>query len=138
MDRWSAPEVLKYHKYYPKSDVWSFGNYYLQTLIISGIVIWEVYSKCVNTWPYNDLKNDQCIQFVLDGKRLEPPSLCPSETVTWMLKCWADKHQDRPSFAELHLGLLGEDTKASSSLPASLHATVNNHSTVTVVGNYAG
>jgi serine/threonine protein kinase len=30
--KWSAPEVLQYRKYSPKSDVWSYG-----------IVLWEIF-----------------------------------------------------------------------------------------------
>lgn len=77
--RWSSPEALRYRKFTPKSDVWSFG-----------VVMWEVRSLLIQlhfpflmtAWqifsfgqiPYSTLNNGEVIGWLEQGERLAQPT----------------------------------------------------------------
>jgi len=86
--KWSPPEVIERRHFTSKSDVWSFG-----------IVLWEIfmYGKI----PYSSLSNSETVQFVLSGKRLDKPTICPEEVYKVMLQCWHIDPERRPSFKSL-------------------------------------
>ncbi len=87
--KWSPPEVILFHKYSHKSDVWSFG-----------VVIWEVYNYGAH--PYPGFTNSETVKQVTNGYRMPTPSQCPEEWNQWMKKCWAEKPSNRPSFSEIY------------------------------------
>jgi serine/threonine protein kinase len=63
----SAPEVIKFHKYSSKSDVWSFG-----------ICLYEIIT--FGRVPYGGMSNVEVIQKVVDENyRLPRPSECPDD-----------------------------------------------------------
>lgn len=65
--RWCAPECLKTQKFYPASDVWSYG-----------IVLWEMaYPTGV---PYKEYYDYQVAGSIVEGKKMNIPE-CYPETV---------------------------------------------------------
>lgn len=64
--RWMSPESLHDGSSTTKSDVWSYG-----------VVIWEMATYGDN--PYNGRDNEDVIQFVKNGGRLELPFCAPSK-----------------------------------------------------------
>lgn len=62
--RWMSPESLKDGSSTTKSDVWSYG-----------VVIWEMAAYGDN--PYSGKENEEVIQFVKNGGRLELPTNSP-------------------------------------------------------------
>jgi hypothetical protein len=74
--------------------------------------------------PYPKIsKNKDVLQFVLNGGRLEKPNDCPEALYQIILSTWAEKPQDRPSFAVLLKDLLelagSENEPTSQSLPSN-------------------
>ncbi|KKL20963.1 hypothetical protein LCGC14_2450210, partial [marine sediment metagenome] len=91
--KWAAPEVIKSRIYSIKSDVWSFG-----------IVLWEIFSWCET--PYNNLSNKDTKSFVLNGKRLTKPIICPESIYDIMINsCWCKNPDNRSSFQDLYNSL---------------------------------
>jgi serine/threonine protein kinase len=80
--------VIEFLKYSSKSDVWAFG-----------VVIWEIFSG--GLVPYPGFSNIETAQKVRDGYRMSAPEDCPSELVTLMKRCWNQKPENRPSFADI-------------------------------------
>lgn len=62
--RWMSPESLLDGSSTTKSDVWSFG-----------VVIWEMATYGDN--PYSGMENEEVIQFVKNGGKLNLPSNAP-------------------------------------------------------------
>jgi len=91
--RWTAPEVLHENIFLSKSDVWSFG-----------VTLWELFS--FGRVPYSRMQNKEVVVKLREGYRLESPPGCPPEFYELMKTCWAYKHQDRPSFADLYSKML--------------------------------
>jgi len=105
--QWCAPEVLKTSCYSTKSDVWALG-----------VVFWELFSH--GTDPYVRLREDQIVEFVLDGGRLEKPPGCAHDLYEMMNCCWQERPCDRPSFASLSDKIKGKSSiyyATSPSLP---------------------
>lgn len=90
--RWMPPEAILYSKFTTQSDVWSFG-----------VVLWEIFSFGIQ--PYYTMSNEEVVQHVRDGNVMSCPDNCPRELYDLMLDCWAMNPTDRPTAAELHLGL---------------------------------
>jgi len=86
--KWTAPEVFRYNKHGPKSDVWSFG-----------ITIWEIFEY--GMLPYPDMDNNTARVKVLCGYRLPQPIDCPLELYSLIMRCWEDKPEARPTFNEI-------------------------------------
>eukprot|EP00117_Sycon_ciliatum_P039351 scpid35462/ scgid29105/ Tyrosine-protein kinase Mer; Proto-oncogene c-Mer; Receptor tyrosine kinase MerTK len=86
--KWMSLESLQDQIYTTMSDVWSYG-----------IVMWEVFN--LGQSPYPGLANDELPTFLLSGKRLGRPSLCPEDLYAMMATCWSKEPSERPSFHEL-------------------------------------
>ncbi|KAL8182474.1 UNVERIFIED_CONTAM: hypothetical protein K2H54_056920 [Gekko kuhli] len=90
-----APEHLDCINITPveKSDVYSFG-----------IVLWAIFA---NKEPYENATNDQHVCFcVMKGNRplvAEIQESCPEEIISLMERCWSQKPEDRPTFAEISM-----------------------------------
>ncbi|ELR19142.1 protein kinase domain containing protein [Acanthamoeba castellanii str. Neff] len=108
--RWSSPEALKYRKFTPKSDVWSFG-----------VVMWEIFS--FGQVPYSALTNSEVMTWLDQGERLPRPNRCPEAVYRVMLKCWHLDPKRRPAFSELFSVLErileADDAEASSASTSS-------------------
>ena len=90
--RWMPPEAILYSKFTIQSDVWSFG-----------VVLWEIFSFGIQ--PYYTMTNEEVVQHVRDANVMSCPENCPRELYDLMIDCWAMNPSDRPTAAELHLGL---------------------------------
>lgn len=86
--KWCPPETYTSFIFTLKSDVWSYG-----------IVLWEIYSGGLNPQYPGTIK--ELPSLFERGQRLEKPRNCPQETYDLMMRCWAFKHEDRPSFSEI-------------------------------------
>lgn len=64
--RWMSPESLIDGSSTTKSDVWSYG-----------VVLWEISTYGDN--PYSGKENEEVIQFVKNGGRLEMPESAPTK-----------------------------------------------------------
>lgn len=83
--RWCAPECLREKKFYPASDVWSYG-----------IVLWEMVNP--TKLPYHDCEDYEVGVSIRDGRRPDIPSKYPETVQKIMLACWHQKPDKRPSF----------------------------------------
>ena len=94
--RWMAPETIKKRKWSEKSDVWAFG-----------VTVWELLTD--GEIPYCFIgSNEEVGKRVCDGSvRLEMPGACPVELWTIVVKCWAARPEDRPTFRALVAALEG-------------------------------
>lgn len=91
--KWAAPEVLNYTKFSSKSDVWAFG-----------ILMWEVFSG--GKMPYLGLSNNDVVEVIGNGHRLERPGHCPHDIYDVMRGCWDSEASNRPTFKKLYEILL--------------------------------
>jgi Protein tyrosine and serine/threonine kinase len=69
-----------------------------------GVLMWEVFS--LGYMPYPGCGNQEVMQFVADGGRLDSPGGCPSPVYTIMTSCWRSEPAERPSFAAIISQLL--------------------------------
>ncbi|XP_063312078.1 tyrosine-protein kinase Lck [Pelobates fuscus] len=83
--KWTAPEAINYGKFTIKSDVWSFG------VLLTEIV---TYGRI----PYPGMTNPEVIDRIERGYRMPQPDNCPKELYDWMLHCWKDRPEERPTF----------------------------------------
>ncbi|XP_069500848.1 non-receptor tyrosine-protein kinase TNK1 [Ambystoma mexicanum] len=92
---WCAPESLKIGTFSHPSDVWMFG-----------VTIWEMFSYGQEPWL--GLSGRQILMKTdRDGERLERTEDCPRAMYNIMLKCWAHRPENRPTFGAL-ISLLSE------------------------------
>lgn len=91
--KWLAPECIMHRIFTHKSDVWAFG-----------VTLWELMTY--GEKPYEkqgfrakDVK--QVLEFLLNGDRLEQPTICSLEVYMEMFKCWIKEPESRPSFKDL-------------------------------------
>lgn len=83
--RWCAPECLKTRKFYPASDVWSYG-----------IVLWEMAHP--TDVPYQECYDYEVAGKIVGGEKMNTPKHYP-ETVQKIIRaCWCYKPDKRPSF----------------------------------------
>jgi len=88
--RWCSPEAIQIGKFSFYSDVWSFG-----------VVMWEIFSY--GTIPYYGIPNERVIEKVTnEGYVLPLPKNCSKEIYQWMLNCWNQEPEQRPSFDILY------------------------------------
>eukprot|EP00038_Savillea_parva_P008563 m.177738 g.177738 ORF g.177738 m.177738 type:complete len:603 (-) comp14407_c0_seq1:150-1958(-) len=105
--KWSAPESLCYNAFSNKSDVWSYG-----------ILMWEVVTVGEN--PYPDIDSKDVLMRLEEGYRMPEPHDCPPGLYPLMVRAWAMRADDRPTFAELKvaIGDLYEEARGGSGAPA--------------------
>lgn len=48
--------------------------------------------------PYPGRGNQEVMQLVTNGGRLEPPNFCPGQVYALMCQCWHPIPEDRPNF----------------------------------------
>ena len=61
-----------------------------------GILLWEVMS--LGYMPYPGRGNQEVMQLVTNGGRLEPPNYCPGPVYGLMTQCWHPIPEERPNF----------------------------------------
>ena len=61
-----------------------------------GILLWEVMS--LGYMPYPGRANQEVMQLVTNGGRLEPPNYCPGPLYGLMCQCWHPIPEERPNF----------------------------------------
>ncbi|XP_066969584.1 tyrosine-protein kinase receptor [Macrobrachium rosenbergii] len=83
--KWMPPEAFLDGIFTSKTDVWSFG-----------VLLWEVMS--LGYMPYPGRGNQEVMQLVTNGGRLEPPTNCPGPVYRIMTQCWHPIPDERPTF----------------------------------------
>ncbi|CAG5055924.1 unnamed protein product [Parnassius apollo] len=86
--KWLAIECMTDRIFSTQSDVWSFG-----------IVLWELFSLAKT--PYPNISPPSLLQWLSAGHRLEKPAYADDRLYDVMLRCWASKPTERPSFTQL-------------------------------------
>jgi fyn-related kinase len=86
--KWTAPEAAIFNKFSIKSDVWSFG-----------IVLTEIITH--GRTPYPSMSNQEVLQQVSRGYRMQQPANCGDKLYSIMMSCWKNSAEDRPTFEAL-------------------------------------
>jgi serine/threonine protein kinase len=86
--KWLSIEALIDRTFSEKSDIWSFG-----------VLMYEVFS--LGKVPYAVMNNDDVLEFLQEGKRLERPEFSSEGLYDIMKKCWKKEVESRPNFGEL-------------------------------------
>ncbi|XP_054263486.1 insulin-like peptide receptor [Macrosteles quadrilineatus] len=86
--RWMPPESLQDGIFTSQSDVWSYG-----------VVLWEIVTLAEQ--PYQGSSNDQVLNEVIAGRKLETPRRCPETLRNIMLCCWKRKPSQRMTFMQI-------------------------------------
>ncbi|XP_051468926.1 ALK tyrosine kinase receptor isoform X4 [Apus apus] len=84
--KWMPPEAFMEGIFTSKTDTWSFG-----------VLLWEIFS--LGYMPYPSKSNQEVLEFVTNGGRMDPPKNCPGPVYRIMTQCWQHQSEDRPSFA---------------------------------------
>lgn len=99
---WYAPESLSDNIFSRQSDVWSFG-----------VVLYELFTysdkSCSPSAEFLRMMGPEregsplchLLELLAEGRRLPPPSTCPTEVQELMQLCWSASPQDRPAFDTL-------------------------------------
>lgn len=87
--KWMAPESINFRKFTSQSDIWMFG-----------VCSWEIMSCGLK--PFQGVKNNDVIEQIENGVRLDRPEKCPMSLFRIMQKCWKYQSIVRPSASELH------------------------------------
>lgn len=74
--RWLSPETLQTGEFRSATDIYMMG-----------VVIWELYSN--GDEPYSNFTNEEVIDRVIEGKRLQQPSNCTMSVWHFVEQCWA-------------------------------------------------
>ena len=76
-------------------------SYYLPgpTYRSFGILLWEVMS--LGYMPYPGRANQEVMQLVTNGGRLEPPNYCPGPLYGLMCQCWHPIPEEWPTFTTI-------------------------------------
>ncbi|XP_028968065.1 leukocyte tyrosine kinase receptor [Galendromus occidentalis] len=110
--KWMPPEAFLDGLFTSKTDVWSFG-----------VLLWEVMS--MGYMPYPGRGNQEVMQMVTGGSRLEPPDKCPGPVYHLMTQCWHSDPEERPCFSVIieRLGYCLQDPDVTSvELPLTSNA----------------
>ncbi|XP_028406412.1 tyrosine-protein kinase SRK2-like [Dendronephthya gigantea] len=87
--KWTAPEAILKNAFSTKSDVWSFG-----------VLIYELVTY--GQVPYPGMSNHEVIKRIGEGYRMPKPRNVLDKLYNgFMLKCWAEKPEDRLTFETL-------------------------------------
>ncbi|XP_069464754.1 ALK tyrosine kinase receptor [Ambystoma mexicanum] len=84
--KWMPPEAFMEGIFTSKTDTWSFG-----------VLLWEIFS--LGYMPYPSKSNQEVLEFVTSGGRMDPPKSCPGPVYRIMTQCWQHQPEDRPNFA---------------------------------------
>ncbi|KHJ40862.1 MAM domain protein [Trichuris suis] len=83
--KWMPPEAFLDGIFTSKTDVWSYG-----------VLLWEIFS--LGYMPYPGRGNQEVMQLVTAGGRLECPTGCPIKIYQVMTHCWNTISESRPNF----------------------------------------
>jgi len=86
--RWMAPESLIDGIFTSSSNVWSYG-----------ILLAEIVSFAEQ--PYQNLSNEEVLEYVIGEKIMECPPECPDLFYEIMVACWRWVREERPFFTAL-------------------------------------
>ncbi|XP_012865448.1 PREDICTED: leukocyte tyrosine kinase receptor [Dipodomys ordii] len=86
--KWMPPEALLEGVFTSKTDSWSFG-----------VLLWEIFS--LGYMPYPGRTNQEVLDFVVAGSRMDPPRGCPGPVYRIMTQCWQHQPELRPNFASI-------------------------------------
>jgi hypothetical protein len=106
--KWSAWESLKKDKFYPASDIWSFG-----------VLVWEILTE--GDTPYPDVLNTimAMTDHLESGCRLRrPKKICDDALWALMVQCWREKRKERPAL-EAILAQLSHSMEQAAAVAAT-------------------
>ncbi|XP_057637321.1 leukocyte tyrosine kinase receptor isoform X1 [Chionomys nivalis] len=86
--KWMPPEALLEGIFTSKTDSWSFG-----------VLLWEIFS--LGYMPYPGHTNQEVLDFIVTGNRMDPPRNCPGPVYRIMTQCWQHQPELRPDFASI-------------------------------------
>ncbi|KAM9202880.1 leukocyte tyrosine kinase receptor [Dugong dugon] len=86
--KWMPPEAFLEGVFTSKTDSWSFG-----------VLLWEIFS--LGYMPYPGRTNQEVLDFVVGGGRMDPPRGCPGPVYRIMTQCWQHQPELRPGFASI-------------------------------------
>nr|XP_042131916.1 leukocyte tyrosine kinase receptor [Peromyscus maniculatus bairdii] len=86
--KWMPPEALLEGIFTSKTDSWSFG-----------VLLWEIFS--LGYMPYPGHTNQEVLDFIVTGSRMDPPRNCPGPVYRIMTQCWQHQPELRPDFASI-------------------------------------
>uniref|UniRef100_A0A8C9QDS9 Tyrosine-protein kinase receptor n=1 Tax=Spermophilus dauricus TaxID=99837 RepID=A0A8C9QDS9_SPEDA len=86
--KWMPPEALLEGIFTSKTDSWSFG-----------VLLWEIFS--LGYMPYPGHTNQEVLDFIISGSRMDPPQGCPGPVYRIMTQCWQHQPELRPNFASI-------------------------------------
>ncbi|XP_030071232.1 leukocyte tyrosine kinase receptor [Microcaecilia unicolor] len=86
--KWMPPEAFLEGVFTSKTDTWSFG-----------VLLWEIFS--LGYMPYPCKTNQEVLEFVTSGGRMDPPKKCPGPVYRIMTQCWQHSPEYRPDFSTI-------------------------------------
>lgn len=86
--KWMPPEAFLEGIFTCKTDTWSFG-----------VLLWEILS--LGYMPYPCKTNQEVLEFVTSGGRMDPPKGCPGPVYRLMTQCWQHCPDHRPNFSTI-------------------------------------
>ncbi|XP_068582381.1 tyrosine-protein kinase receptor [Cebidichthys violaceus] len=86
--KWMPPEAFMEGIFTCKTDTWSFG-----------VLLWEILS--LGFMPYPCKTNQEVLEFVTSGGRMDPPKSCPGPVYRIMTQCWQHCPEHRPNFSTI-------------------------------------
>uniref|UniRef100_A0A8C2H7M9 Tyrosine-protein kinase receptor n=1 Tax=Cyprinus carpio TaxID=7962 RepID=A0A8C2H7M9_CYPCA len=86
--KWMPPEAFLEGIFTCKTDTWSFG-----------VLLWEIFS--LGYMPYPCKTNQEVLEFVTGGGRMDPPKSCPGPVYRIMTQCWQHCPEHRPNFSTI-------------------------------------
>ncbi|KAF7652742.1 hypothetical protein LDENG_00092870 [Lucifuga dentata] len=86
--KWMPPEAFIEGIFTCKTDTWSFG-----------VLLWEILS--LGYMPYPCKTNQEVLEFVTSGGRMDPPKGCPGPVYRIMTQCWQHCPEHRPNFSTI-------------------------------------
>uniref|UniRef100_A0AC34Q7M3 Receptor protein-tyrosine kinase n=2 Tax=Panagrolaimus sp. JU765 TaxID=591449 RepID=A0AC34Q7M3_9BILA len=104
--KWMPPEAFLDGIFTSKTDTWAFG-----------VLLWEVFS--LGYTPYPGRQNQEVMQLIVAGGRLDPPIGTPDEIYQLMIRCWETNAEDRPNFKQI-IRFLAESLNLPSVVNAPL------------------
>ncbi|CAG9531660.1 unnamed protein product [Cercopithifilaria johnstoni] len=105
--KWMALESILYHNFTEQSDVWSYG-----------VLLWEIFS--LGKVPYPQVDNDDLVNYLQEGNRMEQPKLSPDDIYNLMRQCWLSDPNNRPTFSECKVLMKTHLSRASPPLSTRL------------------